>query len=143
MARFNLETALLAAEAGECALWEDIARHLLKARTKPKSRKASSGPQTWCLVTLTDGREYLTSHYRLATDDATTKAHAAYAQYRASMEHLEFAALGEYRVEYALPRVNVRSARLLTDRAEMESLRERCFNARQARHKRAGMKLAA
>lgn len=71
---FNLKRAIAQAEGGDAALWEDIARHLIAEKAKPKkvsSRKASAGPQTWARVSLGNGRTYLTSCYSKITPQAT------------------------------------------------------------------------
>lgn len=87
MTKFNLESAILAAEAGDVALWEDIARHLIAAnKPKKKRSKRAGGVQTWAVTRLCDGRAFLTSHYALGNDDLTLAAHASYAQFRARME---------------------------------------------------------
>jgi hypothetical protein len=136
MSKFNLESALHAAEAGDSSLWEDIARHLLQARTKPRAKKSKkSGPQTWAHVTLTDGREFLTSAYTRNTEAETLAAHTSYAQHRARME--DSGDKGGTVPVFLNPTVRpaaVKCAAFLHDPHAVNIIRNRCFTQRGLRH---------
>lgn len=74
----TLEKMIEAAEAGDTALWEDIAKLLMKARKKPVKRKTkNNGPYIWSLVTFADGVQMVMGGYGIEADDeiAREKAH--------------------------------------------------------------------
>lgn len=150
--KFNLESAVILAEAGDISQWEQIARHLLKSKPAPKARKSAAGPQTWAHVTLADGRQFLTSAYAKASPAITSAAHAATAQFRARMEdsgdhgqganvevtHHPVRGRRERVVESykpvflnpAIKAVPVESVRLIEAQNEIEQIRDHCFRQR-------------
>lgn len=134
--RFNLKQAVHAAEAGDVALWQDIAKHLLAQKSKPKARRANkSAPMTWAHVTLQDGREFLTSHYAESCEHATMQAHGASAQYRARMEDSgDRGGTVRAYLDSSVKPVPVARVTMLHERELIESIRERCFTQRGIRH---------
>ena len=133
MTKFNLSTAILAAEAGDSALWEDIARHLMAAN-KPKAKRTSKafGPQTWAVTTLEDGRRFLTSAYGRSTEALTLAAHSDYAQFRARMEDSGDNGHNRVFLNPAVPTVPVAGVRLVTG-DEIDLQRDICCDQRIAR----------
>lgn len=134
---FNLAAAVEKAEAGDHALWEDIARHLLAKQPKPKKPK-NAGGQTWAHVILADGREFLTSAYTKMDMASTMKAHQAAAQFRGRMEdsgdrgQVEWGGRGVFLNPKVKP-VAVKLASLLNTPEEIDQIRMRCFNQRAKR----------
>lgn len=75
----TLEKMIEAAEAGDTALWEDIAKLLMKGRKKPVKRKAKPhGPYIWSLVTFADGVQMLVGGYGVAADSEMMREKAHY-----------------------------------------------------------------
>lgn len=136
MGKFNLQSAIVAAEAGDAGQWEQIARRLLAAK-KPRASKKAAGPQTWAHVFLEDGREFLTSAYAKVSADATIKVHGDSAQFRARMEDSgdrsdALGALQRAFLDPAIKPVPVRAVTLLGD-GDIERVREQCFVQRAFR----------
>lgn len=140
-AAFNLDRAIEQAEAGDHALWEDIARHLLANRPKPRATKKrkATGPQTWAHVILADGREFLTSAYRRGDDAKTIAAHKDAAQFRARMEDSgdtgEAGGWNTPRIflNPAVKAPGVKAAAFLPTLADAERVRDLCFEQRGRR----------
>lgn len=118
----SLADMVLAAEAGDTALWEDIARKLLKAK-KPAKARAQSGAYAIGLATFTDGVQVLVGGYGLAVDSTAARDKAS---------HHRAAVLSGRRFDTAwLARIPaVVSVVALPDRDSVERAREVCFQQR-------------
>jgi len=75
----TLEDMISAAEAGDIALWEDVAKLLMKTRKKPAARKTKAvGPYIWSLVTFADGVQMVVGGYGVSADSETMRDKAHY-----------------------------------------------------------------
>lgn len=137
-----LQEAVDQAEAGDSALWEDIARVLLAERERSKAKPSKpprkkgfkkNGVMTWAHVTLKDGREYLTSAYERVTQEETLYAHIARAQRLAQNEDCGADLDCTKRFDPSTLIVEMHSAYLVQTPRNIDKLRDECFEARGRR----------